>query len=115
MDSILNLIKKKLGYSEDYDAFDTDIISHINTNLTRLYSRCGIGTRGFTITGPDETFDDFLPANQLDLKPLVSEYVYMRVKLVFDPESIVGSVLNAWTSGIEELEFELMTGANTLI
>ena len=33
MESILTSIKKLLGIDEDYEAFDTDVIMHINSVL----------------------------------------------------------------------------------
>ena len=35
-DSILTSVKKMLGLSEEYDAFDLDIITHINSVFTIL-------------------------------------------------------------------------------
>ena len=36
-ESILTSVKKLLMIPEEYEAFDQDIIIHINTFLTRLY------------------------------------------------------------------------------
>ena len=35
-DSILSSVKKMLGLPEEYDAFDLDIITHINSAFTVL-------------------------------------------------------------------------------
>src|SRR5690606_4624763 len=81
--SILNAIKKPLGIDSEYDAFDFDIVMHINSAFSTLH-QLGIGpAAGFEITGPNEKWVDFigtsLPLNQ------VKTYVYIRVKLLFDP------------------------------
>ena len=58
--SILNTIKKMLGVDSSYDAFDTDIIVAINTAIFTL-TQVGVGPEeGFTISGADETWTDFL-------------------------------------------------------
>lgn len=102
-DSILDSIKELiLGHSEDTD-FDTDLIIHINTALSHLY-QLGVGPKeGFEITGSTETWSDFLE-NEKALR-MVLTYVYMKVKVAFDPPS--GGVLNSFESQIEELEWRL--------
>lgn len=85
MDSILNTIKKMLGIEADYDAFDVDIITNINSVFMALNS-LGVGPKaGFEITGADETWQQFTG----DTKKLnaVQSYIYLRVKLLFDPPS----------------------------
>ena len=47
-ESILTSIKKLLGIPEEYEAYDPDIIIHINTFLTRLY-QVGVGVPNFFI------------------------------------------------------------------
>lgn len=83
MESILNTIKKMLGIESDYDAFDVDIITNINSVFMTLNS-LGVGPKeGFSISGADETWDQFTG----DTKKMnaVRSYVYLRVKLLFDP------------------------------
>lgn len=81
--SILNTIKKMLGLEADYTPFDTDIIIHINSALMVL-QQLGIGPEsGFAITGPDEVWSDFI-GDTTALEALKA-YVYLRVKVVFDP------------------------------
>lgn len=81
--SILNTIKKMLGIVEDYKHFDADLIMHINSVLAVL-TQVGVGpTDGFQITGETEVWEDLL----LDDKNLefVKSFVYLRVRLLFDP------------------------------
>lgn len=85
MDSILRTIKKLIGGVEDDDftGFDTDLIVHINSAL-RILNQLGVGVSGFNITGLDETWTDFLGEDESILSE-VKTYVYLKVKLVFDP------------------------------
>ena len=58
--SILTSIKKMLGIDPDYDVFDVDIIIAINSYLMAL-TQLGLGPpSGFSISGAEETWDQFL-------------------------------------------------------
>lgn len=80
--SILNSIKKKLGPHLDDSYFDSDIVSYINTYLSRL-NGIGIGTEGFMITDSSQTWEEFEPL--YSMIPGIDTYVYLRCRLVFDP------------------------------
>lgn len=104
MDSILTSIKKLLGIDEEYIQFDSDIIMHINTvflNLTQL----GVGPEeGFLIEDDAATWDDFIgDSSQLQA---VKTYVYLKVKLLFDPP-LSSSVIESINRIISELEWRL--------
>lgn len=103
-DSILTSTKKILGIEEDYTAFDTDIIIHINTILDVLH-QLGIGPdEGFMIEGKEETWDDFLGGDILlnDVKT----YIYLRVRLLFDPPT-TSYLIEALTNQYKELEWRI--------
>ena len=86
-ESILNTIKEMLGASPDYDAFNTDIIIHINTAFMEL-TQIGVGPQeGFMITDDSETWADFIPETDALQLQGIKSYVYLSVKLVFDPPS----------------------------
>lgn len=104
MDSILTSIKKLLGIAEEYTQFDEDIIMHINTvflNLTQL----GVGPEeGFAIENDAASWEDFINDNtQLQA---VKTYVYLKVKLLFDPP-LSSSVIESMNRMIAELEWRL--------
>lgn len=105
-ESILNTIKEMLGPSGAYDAFNTDIIVHINTHFMKL-TQLGVGpVEGFMITGSEETWSDFIPeADTLKLQGVIT-YVYLNVKLVFDTPSS-SSVIESINRQIAELEWRL--------
>lgn len=81
--SILQTIKKMLGITADYDAFDTDVIVAINAVFLNLY-QIGVGPQDyvFAITGPEEQWSDF--TDNVDFEA-VKAYIYLKVKLMFDP------------------------------
>lgn len=102
--SILMSIKKLLNVDPEDQAFDTDIGMLINGEFMSLH-QLGIGpAEGFSITDADTVWTDF--SNDKTLIETVKTYVYMRVRLIFDPpaSSVVADQIN---SKIHELEFRL--------
>lgn len=82
-DSILNSTKKVLGITEDYTAFDPDILMHINGVFSTLH-QLGIGPQdGFMIEDALAAWSDFLEDDPRFNS--VKTYVYLRVRLAFDP------------------------------
>ena len=104
MDSIHTSVKKLLGIAEEYTQFDDDIIMHINTvflNLTQL----GVGPEeGFTIEDDSAIWEDFIEDN-MQLQA-VKSYMYLKVKLLFDPP-LSTSVVESMNRMIAELEWRL--------
>ena len=105
MDSILQSIKKLLGLDENDDAFDDDVMMHINSVLMIL-TQLGVGPKnGFSITGEEETWGDYL-GEDISKLSAVKTYVYLKVKTMFDPTS--SSVVNEATKEmLKELEWRL--------
>lgn len=104
MDSILTSIKKLLGITEEYEHFDMDLIIHINS-VFMVLNQLGVGPEeGFSITGKDETWDQFLTnPTQIDL---AKSYVYLKTKLLFDPP-LSSAVIEAINRQIAEFEWRL--------
>ena len=106
MDSILTSIKKLLGISEDYTQFDDDIIMHINTvflNLTQL----GVGPEtGFSIEDDSAEWSDFIDIESNAQLHAIKTYMYLRVKLLFDPP-LSSAVIDSTNRMISELEWRL--------
>lgn len=104
MESILTSIKKLLGIDEAYEAFDTDIIIHINSIFSVL-NQLGVGPKtAFCITGKDETWDDFEhPQTNIDY---IKDYIYLKVRLIFDPPTN-SSAMEAFQAQAAELEWRL--------
>lgn len=102
--SILDDVKKVLGLDPTYTAFDPDIILHINTVLNTL-NQLGIGpVAGFMIVDNTATWDQLIGTDIL--LNSVKTYIYLRVRMVFDPPAS-GFALDAFKEQIRELEFRL--------
>lgn len=102
--SILNSIKKNLGIAADYTAFDADILMHINSVFSTL-NELGIGPdAGFMIEDDEPTWDAFI-GEDLRLNS-VKTYVYLRVRLLFDPPT-TSYLIAATQEQIKEFEWRL--------
>lgn len=103
-DSILLSIKKLLGIGDDYKHFDEDIIMHINS-VFMILNQLGIGPEaGFSISDESSMWEDF--TEDITLLEALRTYVYMRVRLMFDPPSS-SFVLTSFENQIKELEWRL--------
>ena len=109
-DSILTSVKKLLGITEECTDFDADIIMHINSALMIL-TQLGVGpSEGFFIEDKTDFWDDFITdKGQFEA---VKTYVYMKVKLMFDPPSS-SAVMDAMNRTISELEWRLNVAAES--
>ena len=106
MESILTSIKKMLGIDEEYTHFDADIIMHINSVLMTL-TQLGVGpSEGFAIEDDTSTWIDFIPQITTAQLHAVKSYIYMKVKLMFDPP-LSSSVIESMNRQIAELEWRL--------
>lgn len=109
MESILKSIKKLLGISDEETHFDSDLIMHINSVLTIL-NQLGVGpSDGLSIVDDTSVWDDFIN-DDVDFNA-VKTYIYLKVKLVFDPP-LNSSVLSAMERQISELEWRLNVNAS---
>lgn len=104
MDSILTSVKKLLGIAEEYTAFDTDIIIHINSVFMILY-QLGVGPeKPFRIEDSKATWADFMGYD--DNIDAVRSYVFMKVRMLFDPPQS-GIVSESINNLIAEMEWRL--------
>lgn len=107
MESILTSIKQRLGLSEEYEAFDPEIIMEINTAFFDL-NRLGVGpSDAFFIEDDTSVWTDFISA---DTKTVVREaiktYIYLRTKLGFDPPAGTAHI-EAINRRIDQLEWTM--------
>lgn len=103
-DSILITTKKVLGLDQAYEVFDMDVIMHINSALATL-NQLGIGpVDGFQIEDDTATWTDFIDVNT-KFNP-VKTYVYLRVRLLFDPPT-TSYLIEALNNQVKELEWRL--------
>lgn len=109
MESILTSIKKMLGISEEYTHFDADIIMHINS-VFLILTQIGVGpVEGFSIEDDSTEWTEFIP-NLTELQA-VKSYMYLKVRLLFDPSSIGSSTLASYERQIQEFEWRLRLAA----
>ena len=103
-DSILDSIKKILGMPPEYDAFDTDLVIHINS-VFGILAQLGVGPEGgFSISDNTILWKAYL-GDSKDLE-MVKSYIALKVRLIFDPPTI-GAVMDAMKEQIRELEWRL--------
>lgn len=104
MTSILTSVKKMLGIAEEYDHFDSDIIMHINS-VFAILTQLGVGPKeGFFIEDDTTSWSDFIQSNSLLNQ--VKSYMYLKVKLLFDPP-LSSSVIESTNRLISELEWRI--------
>lgn len=107
-DSILLSIKKMLGLPEEYDAFDLDIITHINSVFSILM-QIGVGpVKGFMIEDKTAIWTDYI--QDTSLYQLVKSYMVLKVRLLFDPP-MSSAVLECYKTQANEYEWRLKTMA----
>lgn len=108
-DSILLSIKKLLMIDPSYEVYDDDIIMHINTTLSIL-TQMGVGKDGgLTISDANNTWDEFIDLSKNDFNT-VKSYVYLKVKLMFDPPQN-SALIESINNQIKEFEYRLYTCA----
>jgi len=109
MTNILTTTKKMLGIDSTYVAFDIDILLHINMVFSILF-QLGVFDEairvGQTTTWNSLDLDD-------DLLGLIQDYVFLKVKLSFDPPTASGALLESLKEQIKELEWRISVSVNT--
>lgn len=103
-ESILKSTKKILGLDADYTIFDLDVITHINAAFSIL-DQLGVGPEGgFYIEDDTSEWSEYaLPPSQMHL---VKTYVYLKVRLLFDPPA-TSFLISAANEQIKEYEWRL--------
>jgi hypothetical protein len=111
-ESILLSVKQNLGLAEDYTAFDFDVLTHINTALGFLHD-LGIGpAEGVYLEDESPTWDDLLTdtVSGPGASPIlnsVKSYVYLRVRLLFDPPN-TSFLVKAMEEQLREMEWRIL-------
>jgi hypothetical protein len=102
--SVLLSTKHALGLMPDYVAFDPTVILFINGALSTL-NQLGVGPdQGLKITGANDQWIELLGDDpRLEL---AKTYVYLKVRLVFDPPDR-SFVIKAWEDQLLELAWRI--------
>lgn len=110
IDSILTSVKKMLGIEESYEHFDPDIIMHINS-VFLILNQLGVGPKSvFHISGENDKWRDFI-SDDFNEFALVKSYVYMKVRILFDPP-INSAAIESINNQLKEFEWRLMIAAD---
>ena len=105
-DRILESVKKVLGIAPENLVFDQDIVMHINSAFSVLH-QLGVGPdEPFIIEDETATWSEFLGTERGVNS--VKSYVYLRVRLLFDPPA-TSFALGAMEKQIEELGWRIST------
>lgn len=104
-DSILNSIKKLLNIEESNNDFDAELIININS-VFMILGQLGLHDEAFRITDSTTKWDSYLDELHSDDLDAVKTYIYLKVKLIFDPP-LNSSVMEALKEQIRELEWRL--------
>ena len=105
-ESILTSVKKNLGIDESYTHFDADIILYINGAFSTL-NQIGIGPEdGFAIVDKTTLWSAFIGSSPKFSS--VRTYVYLQVRLLFDPPQ-TQYLVEALNHQMEELIWRLNT------
>lgn len=106
-ESVLVSIKGMLGIGEDCDSFDNELIVFINSAFSTLYQVGFNPALDYRIESEDDKWSDIVNDDP-DLMDLIKPYVYMRVRMLFDPPTS-SFVLNSLESQMKEYEWRIQT------
>jgi hypothetical protein len=106
--SILDSVKKVLGFDPDYTAFDLDITMFINAAFGKLQQLGVGGDAGFVISDRTTLWSQYV--EDLVYLGMIQQYIFMNVRLVFDTPP-TGFAISAFQKMIEELAFRINVAA----
>lgn len=107
--SVLQSVKHNLGIDKDCEAFDADIMLHVNAALSTLYQIGVDSARNKIVDGANVTWLDIFEDDE-GLLPMIEQYVYLKVRVVFDPPSN-SFVLESINKMIDELQWRIQIEA----
>ena len=109
VDSILNSTKKLLGVPVEDEAFDADILVHINGTMSTLH-QLGVGPTDQLLIVDKDTEWVSLTNNPV-IQGMSKQFVYLNVRLLFDPPG-TSYLLESFTRSLSELTWRLEVEAN---
>lgn len=101
MDNILQSIKKLIGIAEEHTSFNEDILVYINTALSTIKQAGNITSEEITEISSETTWSNI--NLKQDIKSNLKTYLYLKVKLLFDPpaSSTISAVIEKQISELE--------------
>lgn len=109
--SILDSIKKVLGFDSEYTAFDVDLIMHINTVFGSL-TQLNVGPpSGFAIADNTLLWSDY--TTNIVLLAAIKSYMFTKVRLLFDVPA-TSFAIEAMEKQSAELEWRIQVMAEQI-
>lgn len=109
--SVLDTVKKVIGFTPDYTAFDLDLIMFINSAFGSL-QQLGVGPKtGFAIIDNTLLWSDY--TTEILLSGMVKSVVCMKARLAFDPPA-TSFAIEAIEDQIKQLEWRLNIAAEEI-
>ncbi len=109
LDSILNTIKKMLGIPPEDDAFDIDILVHINMAMATLH-QVGVGPESPALI-VDATTEWSSLTDNVSILSMAKSFIYLTVKTAFDPAG-TSFIITSIEKQLAELIYRLELEAN---
>lgn len=106
---IFTSIKSMLGIDLNFNGFDSNIQSAINSSIFSLKS-IGVVNSDFILDTQNKTWKDLTDEKRFSS---VQTYVYLKTKLVFDPPSNT-TIINSLEKQLSEIEWRLNLEANNV-
>jgi hypothetical protein len=110
-DSILDTVKKTLGFDAEYTAFDLDIVVFINAAFGSL-QQFGVGSdTGFIIQDNTTLWSQYIA--DLGYLGMVKQYIFQSVKMAFDPPA-TSFAIDAVTQQLLQLGWRINVAVEAL-
>ena len=84
-EQILASVSQAIGLGEEHTFFDPTLIMHINATFDVLHQLGAGPSDGYSIEGNDETWNDYFGSEPKDVIQFIKTYMFIAVKLLFDP------------------------------
>lgn len=112
MESILNSCKTMLGIDPEVKVFDEELIIHINSVFNVLH-QLGVGPQDklFIIKDDGPVWSEFIEAGEFETTEMVRTFMYLKLRLVFDPPSN-SFTITSFETQMKELEWRLCCEAD---
>jgi hypothetical protein len=110
-ESILDSVKKVLGFESEYEAFDLDITMHINAAFGSLHQLGVGGDTGFVISDNTTLWSQYV--SQLTFLGMVKAYIFMSVRIVFDPPENRFAI-GAFQEQLKQLEWRINVAVESI-
>lgn len=104
-ESILDSVKQYLGIESSCNSFDQDLMMHINSTLSTLYHIGVDSARSFIVEDSIISWTELFAGDE-DLIPMIKQYVFLKVRILFDPPSS-SFVFESVNRTIAELEWRI--------